>query len=339
MKRPREPGPNPYTREGAHVPFLVDPEFSAPNVFDISADLASSLLLSNKLSREHLTSIDAASQGAEADRAHRLARNERNEEVCAWLNEAGIEYASMKNLRAPKAMMSDIDLLVADPSEQARATAVLAEHGFEFHRFRLLGHPRKVMAKRSDDDPRPVDIYPDAMWIRKIVCNADAVIERADSSGDHRPTPADDLYLVATHAYSHLSVSFAELYHGVTIVEEEDVDWETLIDTASRYGCLDGVAAYLLLVDEYLTLTGRPRIPSTVFDQIPNTWAVTLVRNWWQNSTPRSFPVRFPIWLPTFVSSAHHVPRVASELTPYETVKDFQSHYLAAASQLLLGEA
>lgn len=339
MKRPGEINSIPYTTESAQVPFLVDSKFPDPKMADISEDLVSSFLQSNKLSREHFRSTEMSCPGAEADRAHRLARNERNEKVCSWLNDADIEYASMKNLRAPMAMMSDIDLLVADPSEQARATTVLAEHGFEFHRFRLLGHPRKVMAKLSDDDPRPVDIYPDAMWIRKIVCDADAVIERAESSGERRPAPGDDLYLVATHAYSHLSVSFAELYHGVTIVQEEDVDWEMVIETASRYGCLDGVAAYLLLVDEYLALTDRTRIPSAVFEQIPNTWAVTLVRRWWQNTTPRSFPVRLPTWLPTVVSSAHHVPRVASEITPRETVKDLQSHYLAAASQLLLGEA
>ncbi|QSG08229.1 hypothetical protein HSR122_0825 [Halapricum desulfuricans] len=237
------------------------------------------------------------------------------------------------------AMMSDVDLLIPDPSEQAAAAKVLADEGFEFYRFRLLAHPRKVMAKQSAEDPRPVDIYPDAMWIRKVVCDAEAVVERADPCGERTPAPADDLYLVATHAYSHLSVTFAELLHGVQIiVETDEIDWSIAIDSAREYGCLDGLYAYLLLLDEYLAATDRQRVPAAVFDSIPNTWAITLIHRWWKRNRPRSFPIEFPTWLPTIVSSGHHIPRARRQLSPRETWKDFQSHYLTAASKVLLGE-
>lgn len=340
MERPSAEDPPSFASESIALASLVDPTLSGPDVTDLDPARLSSLLQANKLSRAYLPPGREDPSGAARDETHLAARAERGESVCDRLNEADVAYASMKDLRTPKAMMSDVDLLVPDPSEHARACRVLADDGFDFYRFRLLAHPRKVMAKQSMDDPRPVDLYPDAMWIRKVVCDGEAVVARADTDGRRRPAPADDLYLVATHAFSHLSVTFAELYHGVRVVDEaEDLDWSTALDAAESYGCFDALAAYLLLLDEYLRATDRERIPRSVFEAIPETVAVRLVRRWWSNGTPRAFPVRFPTWLPTVVSSAHHVPRVARRLSVRESVKDLQSHYLTAASQLVLGKA
>lgn len=327
----------PYDHQTRLMMALVDPVLDS----DISGLESSDLeqkFLQNKLSREYLTTTGGPEEGAASDQSHRRKRSARAANVCESLVDENINFASMKNLRTTKAMMSDIDLLIPDPSEQARACRVLAAKGFEFYRFRLLAHPRKTMSKMSENDPRPVDIYPDAMWIRKVVCDAEAVVDRAGGP-QATPCPADDLYLVATHAYSHMSVSFAELFHGVAILDESSIDWSIVIDNAREYGCFDGLYTYLLLLDEYLAATDRERIPERVFNRIPKELAVSLVDRWWENSTPRSYPVEIPTWLPTIVSSVHHVPRVASRLSLGELWKDFQSHYLAAASQVLLGEA
>ncbi|AWB26400.1 nucleotidyltransferase family protein [Halococcoides cellulosivorans] len=320
-----------YAPESAAIAGLVDPA-----VDRVGDPPDAEVLRANKLSLELLPEPP---DEADDQAAHRRKRRERFQHVCELLNDAGVAYASMKNLRTPSATMSDVDLLVPDPREQALAARVLAAEGFEFYGFRLLAHPRKVMAKRSPADPRPVDIYPDAMWIRKVVCDAERVVERANADGQRTPAPADDLYLVATHAYSHCSITFAELYHGVAIVDTESVDWAIAIEAARSYGCVDALYAYLLVLDEYLTATGRGGVPDRVFDAIPRSWITRLVDRWFERSRPRSFPVVFPTWLPTMASAVHHVPRVARQCTTHETLKDFQSHGLTAASKVLLGEA
>ncbi|WP_251328604.1 nucleotidyltransferase family protein [Haloplanus pelagicus] len=292
----------------------------------------------NKLSRELLG--DECGEGARTDADHRKARRERLERVTEALVAADVSFAAIKNLKAPYAMMSDVDLLVPDPGDHAVAARVLAERDYEFYRFRLLAHPRKMMAKRSARDPRPVDIYPDAMWIRKVVCDPESVVVRAESAPPREPSPADDLYLVATHAYSHLSVTLAELVHGVAVVEGSDVEWSRLVEQADQYGCRDALLAYVYPLDWYLRASGREPIPEDVVEALETGPVAGAVRRWWDGlEPPVEFPVQFPLHLPTVLSAAHHLPRIARTRSLRTAYKDLQSHALTLGSMLVRGEA
>lgn len=333
-----------YSPSTTKIASLVDPtvDDAAGGVEDVEA--LASTLRSNKLSRSYLP-VDT--DGAAVDAEHVRVREQRVDTVTDTLNDAGVSYASMKNLRTPRAMMSDIDLLVPDPSEEARAVRALAEDGYRFFRFRLLAHPLKTMSVKQGledvsamdgEHDRPVDLYPDAIWIRKKVCDPYRVVERADSEGRREPSPADDLYLVATHAYAHLSVRFAELYHGVRAVGA-GIDWEYLVGVAHSYGCADALYAFLLLLDQYLRATDRDPVPESVLDSLSDPLVCRFVSRWFERlDAPVEFPVEFPTWLATAASSMYHTPRIVEHATPREVVKDLQSHYLVAASKLLLGE-
>lgn len=303
---------------------------------EIDTDLLARTLRSNKLSRELLDDDERASE----DASHREARERRLERETRALCEAGVSFAAIKNLKAPFAMMSDVDLLVPNAADHAVAARVLAEQDYEFYRFRLLAHPRKMMAKQSQTDPRPVDIYPDAIWIRKVVCDPASVVERAGTKPPREPAPADDLYLVATHAYSHLSVTLAELLHGVAVLDRHDLDWAHLTDRASRYGCRDALLGYLYPLDWYLRATGRDPVPDAVFDALETGLVAAAVRRWWDGLTPPvEFPLEFPLHLPTVLSAFHHVPQIARRRSIRTTYKDLQSHALTLGSKLVRGEA
>ena len=303
----------------------------------INTDDQRELLQRNKLSRELLPE---EAPGSEQDAAHRQAREQRLSVVTEALSEANVSYASMKNLKTPYTMMSDIDLLVPDPREHAVAARVLAERGYEFYRFRLLAHPRKTMAKQADDDPRPVDIYPDAIWMRKVVCDAASVVSYADSEPPREPAAVDDLYFVATHAFSHLSITFAELFHGIAVLSEaSSFDWDRLCSMACQFGCADALLAYFLPLDEYLAATDRQQVPSKVFDRLRNGFATRAVDRWWNSKEPPyTFPIQFPLMLPTVISAGHHVPRIMRQRSMYTAYKDLQSHALTVASKLIRGE-
>lgn len=304
----------------------------------ITIDDHQEFLQRNKLSRELLP--DRVT-GSKQDAAHRHAREQRLSAVTEALSEANVSYASMKNLKTPYTMMSDIDLLVPDPREHSVAVRVLAEREYDFYRFRLLAHPRKTMAKQADDDPRPVDIYPDAIWMRKVVCDAASVVSYADSEPPRDPAAVDDLYLVATHAFSHLSITFAELFHGVAVLSEaSSFDWDRLCSMACQFGCADALLSYLLPLDEYLAATDRQRIPSKVFDRLRDGFATRAVDRWWNSKEPPyTFPIQFPLMLPTVISAGHHVPQIMRQRSMYTAYKDLQSHALTVASKLIRGEA
>jgi hypothetical protein len=305
---------------------------------DVDTEAFADALDANKLSHE-LRSAGADGRSRD-DATHRTKRRERFERVTRALDDADVSFAAIKNLKTPYAMMSDVDLLVPDASDHAVAARVLAEREYEFYRFRLLAHPRKMMAKQSPTDPRPVDVYPDAMWIRKVVCDPTAVVERAGSSPRREPSPADDIYLVATHAYSHLSVTLAELVHGVAVLDRSEVEWSLLLEQAERYGCRDALLAYCYPLDWYLRATGRDPVPERVIDALESGPVAAAVRRWWDGlAAPVEFPVELPLYLPTVLSAAHHLPRVARRRSLRTTYKDLQSHALTLGSMLFRGEA
>lgn len=334
-----------YGKVSAAVAGVVDPRVESFTP-DVNRDTFVAHLRRNKLSREFLKKTNYDLNGVSADKSHRESRTERLELVTDWFDDADVEYVPMKNLRTPKSMMSDIDFLVPDPSEAATAVRLLDDAGYELHRFRLLAHPLKTMAVAPEDTGEsttggahdwPVDLYPDAIWIRKRVCDPDRVVERAAANGEL--TSEDDLYLIATHAYSHLSVTFGELYHGVLVLEESNnIDWEYLLEIADEYGCADALYLYLRSLDDYLTLTGRDSVPPYVFQRLEEYRICRSINGWYDRGDTAQFPVPIPIRFACAASVLHHVPRVARHSSLRETWKDFQSHLLVAASKLILGE-
>lgn len=328
-----------YGPATATVASLVDPAFEASSEVP-APEAVVETLRENKFSREHLEGTDYPSTGADDDRRHREAREETRSTVTERLDAAGVRYVAMKELRGARVLMHDVDLLVPGIADEAAVIRCLEELDYTLYRFRLLAHPRKVMGRRSPDDQTPVDLYPAAMWIRKHVCDAQGVIQRSRDAGRREPTAEDDMYLVATHAYAHLDVTFAEMFHGVTVLEEAtSFDWYHLLGTAARWGCQDALYAYLRLVDHHLEATGRERIPGDVLRRLEAAGINRVTRRWLPADDYRlDYPVDVPVWAGTLASSVHHVPRVARRLGVRETWKDLQTHGLSAASELLLGE-
>jgi len=141
------------------------------------------------------------------DKYWREKRLEMLLKVSKAFKEENIEHVFIKDLRHPFAMMDDVDVLIPEPYDIAKAARILSDKGYKLYRFRLLSHPLKIMARRSYNEP-PIDIYPDAIWVRKKVGEGEEIISkrRLDERGVYVPSAEDDLYLVATHAYFHLSM-------------------------------------------------------------------------------------------------------------------------------------
>lgn len=255
-----------------------------------------------------------------------------------------VSYLLMKALRSPFALMSDVDFLVPSPRDLARMTLALEDAGFALYRFRLLSHPLKIMAEEAQPGETPlanIDLYPDAMWIRKHVLDGSAAVRRR-RSGTVRgiavwePCPEDDFYLVATHAFAHGEIHLAELDHGARILASEPFSWEYLLNTAAGFGCQDAVYLYLrLLAAVHEAMGVASPVPSDVRAALDRQPACRGVRRWLDNLELVTFPLRIPVWFCTLSSARYHLPAASRRLRWTETAFDAATHILTAGSHVL----
>jgi hypothetical protein len=260
-------------------------------------------------------------------------------------DELDIRYVLIKALTSPFAIMSDLDFLIPYPEDIARAAAALEASGFALYRFRLLAHPLKIMAVTPGEAVESrvaVDIYPDGMWIRKHVIDGVGVLARRQfgtirGASVWLPCDEDNLYLIATHAFSHGRISLAELDHGYRILSENGAfDWQGIIRTASAFGCIDGLYTYLALLSRVTCHLGlQDVVPGTILDSLSARPVNRSLSAWIRRNEPLILPVRLPLLTSTIRSALFHLPSVFRRITARECFFDGVTHGLAAASRLL----
>lgn len=281
--------------------------------------------------------------------ANQLAKHQRWRELLALvmplLDRIDVGYVLIKALRSPFALMSDVDFLVPLPNDVARIATELEQNGFTFYRFRILAHPLKIMAVppgQGPKDPPSVDLYPDAMWIRKHVLDGTGVVARRRDGivrGIQSPTPSpqDDLYLVATHAFARGDITLAELDHGARLLVETSLEWTPLLKNAAAFGSEDALYSYLRLLKRVSACAGdTAAVPAEVLDQLRRAPACRGLEAWLDRTEQElSLPVRFPLWLSTIRSGVFHLPPVSRRLTFVETIMDAATHAHTVGSHLL----
>ncbi len=272
--------------------------------------------------------------------AEQLAKQQRWQELLAtvglWLEQLETSYVLMKALRSPFALMSDVDLLVPQPLDIAHIAGELEAAGFALYRFRLLAHPLKIMAaprRQSPEGLPTIDLYPDAMWIRKHVLDGLGVIARRRRQSVRgvsmwTPCPEDDLYLVATHAFAHGNITLAELDHGARLIQPEAFDWSRVLRSATAFGCQDGVYVYLRLLVCVSELVGTgSNCPAQVIAELERAPACQAVQRWLDRAEHElTLPIRVPWWLSTVRSAVHHLPAVSQRISMSELAMDAATH-------------
>jgi hypothetical protein len=256
----------------------------------------------------------------------------------------GVSYVLMKALRSPFALMSDVDFLVPLPGDLAGMARVLEERGFALYRFRLLSHPLKIMAERTEPGERPsvnIDLYPDAMWIRKHVLDGLGVVERRRPRKSRgitvwEPSPEDDLYLVATHAFAHGEIHLAELDHGARILAAKSFSWPYLLEAADEFGCQDALYTYVrLLAATHEAMGCASPVLGDIVDALAAETACQSVARWLDDLGELTLPLRIPVPICTLRSARYHLPAVSRHLSWTELAFDAATHLLTAGTHLL----
>jgi hypothetical protein len=261
-------------------------------------------------------------------------------------NSRGIQYILIKILDYPYALMSDLDILILNPSEELKALEQLSNTGFKTFEFRLLAHPLKLMSLKMDDnDPRiSVDFYPAPAWIRKKVCDTEVIFSRAritdiNSKKAVVPSSEDSFYLVATHAYNHLAFSLAEILHGLNVINEK-FDWEYVFNLSQSYGTSDSVYLYLRLLDIYTKKFRRCSfIPKDIFKPYEDLTICRKINSWFERSLRiLEFPVQVPTRIGCIYSSIYHCKIIRAHMTISDLLYDFLTHYLVLFSKAALNK-
>jgi len=251
----------------------------------------------------------------------------------------------LQALRSPFALLTDVNLLVPEPGTLARIARAFENDHFNLYRPRFLAHPLRIVAVSANayaDNAVTVHLYPDAMWIRKHVHDGSEVVQRRIRSllrgvDVWLPSPADDLYLVATYAFMRGRTTLAELDHGSRLIHENGVEWTLLMEEARAFGGQDALYAYLRLIQITDRCVGlRSMDVEQALTELQASRATHAIRIWLDRVGDRiELPVQFPLVPRTVHSALHHVPAVWNRVGPRETALDLAAHGYAIASHLV----
>jgi len=256
-----------------------------------------------------------------------------------------IEHLFIKILKGSEVVMTDLDVLPRNPMEELKALEILHKNGFNLFQFRLLAHPLKIMAKKTEQRTS-IDLYPEPMWVRKKVCDEEIVFARkrtslVDGVEVIVPSPEDDLYLVGTHAYNHLKFTLAEILHGLdTLLHNSKFDWEYLYNLAIDYGSADAIYTYGKLMHIYNKFFWQQSLmDERVLKKFLRIKICRKVESWFDNQylANISFPLHLPNSIACVNSSFYHCMKMLGRVSLSELVYDFLSHYLNWSSEAFLG--
>lgn len=273
------------------------------------------------------------------DKYWREKRLETLLKVSKIFKKENVKHVFIKDLRHLFAMMDDVDVLIPEPYDIVKATRILSDEGYKLYRFRLLSHPLKIMARRRYNEP-PIDIYPDTIWVRKKVCEGEEIIlkRRLDERGVYVPSVEDNFYLVATHAYFHLSIRLSELLHGISLISQKNFDFEYLFELSKKFGTLDAVYLCVLFIQQYSKIFYEDEIIQEEFlEKFRGNRICRIIDSWFRRKQ-LSFPFNIPIWLACFLSSFYHTPKLIGRIKAMELVDDFLTHYLSISSKIIEGK-
>ena len=237
--------------------------------------------------------------------------------VSDLLRDSGIRHVFIKNLVDPFEW-GDIDILIPNSLATVKAGNILENQGFTRGNAGRISPPLKAVFER---DGVIVEIYPEASWKREIVADSNRIVSDRILDGNlgiYTPRAEDEFYLIATHAFSHMRVTEAEVKNAARLVQN-DFDWARVRDTAVLFGT--HVSVYFFL-KTLICLEAPEMFPNSV-DKI----ACRLIDGWFEHEGNAAFPVRVPRIFGRILAPLHHTPALIRNGTGMrEVLYDFISN-------------
>ncbi len=257
--------------------------------------------------------------------------------VSDLFNDRGIEYVFPKLLIPPP--RTDVDVMITDPLEEAKALELLKREGFSsskgelFKTPKILTHPRRRICRR--DKWTEIDLYPDANWDGWKVANGKEIMSRrvrSEVEGKEvwLPSPSDLFYLIVTHAFSHLRIKFEEVQNCAHLVSECGFSWDHVYGLSSEYGTRDSIYLFLR------TLAIESDVPKSVLAKFSQCGMGRWINAWLERKESITFPLEVSGWF-NFLSSFPHTSRLRGKASGREIASNFLWHYVRVAMKAVRG--
>lgn len=175
--------------------------------------------------------------------------------IIPLLDENNVHYTLMKAYDIPFAHMVDLDLLIEDKSDMIKTISILKKENYEFQKLRFF-YPFKLTASKPGA-PIIVDLYHKPKWYDFTYAPKGYISSSSTPGRIHGvdaiiPSPELNIYLVATHGYSHGRFTLEEILHLTNVVLKEKPDLLSLLPLARSFRTVHCLYSYMWLVRKIL---------------------------------------------------------------------------------------
>lgn len=189
-------------------------------------------------------------------------------EMCA---QAGIEFVFPKAFQHYPDMGHDVDLFVMDRSHRIDELIVEVLHGMPIPAS-LVNRISGKTGYEIPGNPTPVEVHHGLMGHIGEHMNfpKSAVARRVEASIDGVTTwiPAreDRLIIQAIQRiYGHFNIRLSDALHGIRLILDGGLSWDSIFGTAEKIGILDGLRCYLAYLNQiHGTVSPAPLFPPEI---------------------------------------------------------------------------
>jgi hypothetical protein len=175
--------------------------------------------------------------------------------ITPLLDENKVEYVLVKAFDVSQAHMVDVDLFVENEIDMVKTIRILKNENYDVRQLQYF-YPFKTTAYKPGQRIL-VDLYHKPKWydftyappgfvsssrIRGTIHGIEAFI----------PPPEINVYIVATHGYSHGRFTLEEILHIITVILKEKPKLLTLMPLIRRFRTWHALYCYVWLANEII---------------------------------------------------------------------------------------
>jgi hypothetical protein len=177
------------------------------------------------------------------------------ERITFLLDENNVEYTLMKAFNVPQAHMVDVDLFIENEQDMIKTICILKRENYDVRKLKFF-YPFKTTANKPGQSIL-VDLYHKPQWYDFTYAPKGFVSSSRVRGTIHGIsafiTPAEiNVYIVATHGYSHARFTLEEILHIISVILKEKPKLLTLLPLIRKFRTWHALYCYVWLAKETL---------------------------------------------------------------------------------------
>ncbi|MFX0135186.1 MAG: hypothetical protein ACFFDN_16200 [Candidatus Hodarchaeota archaeon] len=240
--------------------------------------------------------------------------------IIPLLDDNDIKYTLIKVYDILYAHMIDLDLLIEDKLDMIKTISILKKASYKIKKLQFF-YPYKLNALKEKNDII-IDLYHKPKWYDFTYAQENLITSSRIKSIYHGvkafyPTPELNIYLAATHSYSHGRITLEEIFHIANVIIESNPDFFTLTELVNDFRTGHILYCYLALVNNVFNAIDYENDELKKFMLSLQNNAITMYfKKWVDDYSPFNY-YQFPINIPfTMLSYSGFTSILSKSLHP-----------------------